>query len=103
MYSLYSLGVRIILKGGDVLLLTTIEEKAIKSTSDSTKKVTRSDHRVYAGAKNHNTVSNDRRWCKRSRMHGLPRTKETKTHIYRCQMEELGAYKALLVAGEFAG
>ena len=90
MYSLYSLGIRIIPKGGDVLPLIAIEEKAIKQISESTKKVTKSDHRVYAGAENHNTVSNDWRWRKRSIMQGLPRTTETKTHIYMCQMEESG-------------
>ena len=36
-------------------------------------------------------------------MQGLPRTKETKTHIYKCQMEEPGAYKALSTADESAG
>ena len=35
---LYLLGVRITPEGGDMLPLTTIEEKAIKETSESTKK-----------------------------------------------------------------
>ena len=50
------------------------------------KKVIRSDHRVYAGVENHNTVSNDRRWRKGAECRGCrgkKRLKLTSTGVKR--------------------